>query len=214
MSKLYVYTVRDLNDSKYKGLIPKLFDTYYNLREREAKYKINKDMKLFKLLNYNASQILNYYLNLPNIINFEQEKIRDLNLENIDDNIETDEDKLEFVKFLNYAHIDMNYGIYYSLIYANDDIDFRLKTYMRNKTIIYTTLDKLTKICLKMKNYKKLDIPILYLNNSWKYGKIDNETILLEEDSDEFINKIQNINLRNAELICQIPLNIKDFNVI
>ena len=212
--KIYVYTKRRArNDgiSQFVELIPKLFTDMYM-----ANTSINNLLKRekIKLNNKTLLEILTFYLETPNYID---------NIENV-----TPEDikKIKDMKEALIQHLfrghGMQYGIYFSIKYAKDDIDFisKFKQQPRptpeDRIIMFTTLENLVNHVSTIKDQQKFKLPLLYINSEWAYGKIDKEnTIILEENKQEFIEKIKRTYLNidkydddddDEEIICQIPL--------
>ena len=141
----------------------------------------------------------------------------------------------KFIEHLFRGHDDMEYGLYFSLKYANDDQDFHskleeLKETKDKRIIYYTRLDTLLNHLEKLHKTHNFsnETKLLYLNKNWDYGKINVklQSILLERNPDGTINKDKfttdikdytraftgKQELENEELICQIPLTIDLFN--
>lgn len=134
-----------------------------------------------------------------------------------------------------YRSHNMEYGIYFSIMYAKDDIDFMnkfnrsIKPTSEDRIIFYTTLDKILQEVVKIHLEKNLDLDtfIIYLNNGWAYGEIDKNSIILEKiintpnkllNIDKFTLHIKSIypnndylNNSQPELICQFPLKTEIF---
>ena len=228
--KIYVYTKRRArNDgiSQFVELIPKLFTDMYM-----ANTSINNLLKRekIKLNNKTLLEILTFYLETPNYIdNIENvtpediKKIKDMNIEIFKESQIANSTimKEALIQHLFRGH-GMQYGIYFSIKYAKDDIDFisKFKQQPRptpeDRIIMFTTLENLVNHVSTIKDQQKFKLPLLYINSEWAYGKIDKEnTIILEENKQEFIEKIKRTYLNidkydddddDEEIICQIPL--------
>lgn len=122
----------------------------------------------------------------------------------------------------------MAYGLYFSLLYASDDLDFvskfdRLENPMgvNQRIVYYTELDDLLGHAVQLDQTEHFKSPLLYINRNWTYGWMDDSTVLLKNrrkatlersDADNFkkiiAEKYPDISAdRNAqELVCQFPL--------
>lgn len=106
------------------------------------------------------------------------------------------------------------------MIYAKNDIELKEKLHpvdrptKEDRIIMYTTLEELVDYVIKIKEKKefKLELPLLYVNSGWHYGKIDESSILMGSTKKEFIDEIKKkYNSQSwhsfVEIICQIPLS-------
>lgn len=198
---IYIYTIRDHN--KFPYLIPKLFDSLGSVSIDQVSLR-NKNMLIDDLfLSQNYLQYAQY------IDDKDKSHIIDLNKELLSPLLEKKSSKKHFVKHVFEGHFDMEYGIYFSLIQAENDLDFlskfnRLNHFDKDQKIVYyTPLTKLYDYLYdKIKEYKfSYNTFILYMNYTWQYGKIDIESIT---------NPYEILNLQDfngmEELICQLPL--------
>jgi hypothetical protein len=239
MSKIYIYCIRRSkidNQQKYVDLIPKLSSEIYNSnKEGEAEYDFIKEIK--KKYNYTGDKI-KLFNNLlaeyiPNKIEnpFDQDAIIKLNLNKFREREYSDEDFDEFLIHLFRAHGDMKYGLYFTLGFADDDDDFenkfiKLSGMEDNLSIIfYTKLMNLLHYLFNILTETLYDMPVLYVNEMWSYGKPNSNTITLnpenkysytDDDFDRFIEQIykkyNGIHIdNNTELICVIPLPTEIF---
>ena len=227
--KIYVYTKRRARSDgipQFVALIPKLFSDVYM-----ANTSINDLLKRekIKLNNKTLLEILTFYLETPNYIdNIENvtpediKKIKDMNIEIFKKSLIANSTimKEALIQHLFRGHGDeMQYGIYFSIKYAKDDVDFISKfkqqpsSTREDRIIMFTTLENLVNHVSTIKDQQNFKLPLLYINSGWAYGKINKEnTIILEKNKQEFIEKIKRTYLNieksddDEEIICQIPL--------
>ena len=121
---------------------------------------------------------------------------------------------------------DMKYGLYFTLSYAENDIEFikmfdRLnKTDGNDRIIQYIRLDKFLNYVKELDNINRFNSTILYLNNGWQYGHIMHDTIVIDRNSADneldvelFMTNIksqyppENKSIIGVELICELPLS-------
>jgi hypothetical protein len=148
--KLYVYTKRRARvdgKSQFVELVPKLYGTFYNLYDADSyikqyvekeKQQIEQKYDTFmNIINYNLDKST-YIDKISNITPEEKDKIKELNREKIGELMIDDNNKLlkdAFIEHLHRGHGDsMQYGLYFSMIYAKDDEDFRIKNESNYKT--------------------------------------------------------------------------------
>ena len=203
---IYIYTIRDHN--KFPYLIPKLFDSIGSVSIDQVSLR-DKNMLIDDLfLSQNYLQYSQY------IDDKDKSYIIDLNKELLSSLLETRSSKKHFVKHLFEGHLDMEYGIYFSLIHAENDLDFlskfnRLNHFDKDQKIVYyTPLTNLYDyLYIKNKEYRFSDNTfILYMNYTWQYGKIDTQSIT---NPHEILNLQEFKGLE--ELICQLPLPTEIF---
>lgn len=232
--KLYIYTKRRArinNKSQYVGLIPKLFSDNYNTSNYASKsnlmekYSATSNSDLFlKMLNDPTNELQKAFYISPN----DKQKIIDMNYELF--NQMPNENFENLLTHLYRSH-NMQYGLYFSFLYAYDDIDFMskfnrsIKPLSEDRIILYTTFDNLLQEIQKINNEKNFDsmTEILYVNNGWQYGEITNTSIKLKKNTDNSLDinkfKLDVISalpqhkrvISNPELICQIPLRTELF---
>jgi hypothetical protein len=82
------------------------------------------------------------------------------------------------------------------------------------RIIFYQNLDNLLNLIDIIKLDLGLKSPLIYINNGWKYGKIDSGSLVYnKDDRDGLYRYLEGLEkLSKAELICQIPLYIENFN--
>lgn len=235
MQNIYVYTKRRARvdgKAQYVELIPKLYaelystnidkDYFIDLKKSEMDDETYKSIE--SILEHFLNNEYNYINYIQNASDEEKEIIKELNREIVRESfIDKDEMKDAFIEHLFRGHDDMQYGIYFSLIYAKDDHEFMElmdrvdRTTKEDRIIYYTTLDKLTQHVLEIKKQYNFKLPLLYLNSTWAHGQIEDTTILLENSKEDFIKKINETypdTFNIAELICQIPLSITHFKFL
>lgn len=222
----YICTVRRarLNGkSQYVELIPKLFSDVW-LNENELP-KIISSLDLRQSKNIIFNQLLNNKSNLiyksEYILPDDIDKIIKLNLDNFNNNHFTHKKFLSFIEHLYRAHDNMEYGLYFSIKWAENDLDFlskinRAKLRENQKILYYSKLEKILEYVDKKK--KKLNIisSLCYYNIGWSYGKMDdNSSKYLGNKQDFYQSIIDNIqkgfDLNNYELVIQIPLPVELF---
>jgi hypothetical protein len=240
--KTYVYTIRDakINSvTKYVELIPKLFDDSYRPPSQSVKRNFN-DIDSTVVAQYQKklfTDILNdsnNYINTSSTIcEADREKIIKLNI----DLYYTLEPKKfdRLIEHLYQAHLGMGYGIYFSIGYAMNDVEF-IENFTRlykdnsdQKILLYTPLDNLIKYVMAINDLNNFCSPLLYINQRWEFGSISRNTIVLDKSNPKkfiddiksqypsVVNFTQSIEdsaiplhlLHDPELICQIPLPIE-----
>ena len=233
MSQLYIFTIRDVRidgETKYNGLIPKLFHTlnetgdniesiidYKKIMESHTHKSLFKQMVSYKGRLGNAPNLLHKskYLSerdKKNIVNLNMEFYKD-------DDFPTKQKYMRFLDHLFQAHHGMQYGIYFGTRKANSEKEFLdsiqgTKPTSKNQSIIYyTNVENVLTYVDKVKGKVKYDNTLLYFNKGWQYGK-------KEKDSKDYDNKYDficylrnftNDELEYSETICQIPLPIDMF---
>lgn len=240
MSKLYIFTVRDVKiDGKiqYNGLIPKLFATLHNNPDLtfekhfdksilKEKSKMDIFFSLLKSPNnllwkqYDTERgIVNDYLNLDtkykllylNLLQFQKENMN----------------KREFIRFMKHlleGHSTMQYGIYFGSRKADNPkhflqmIEKELKDHKNQKIIYYQEIDKILDKIDYHQDYHSINEPLLYFNISWQYGVKEEDSYDYNyldnnrKDFKEYVKSFDNETLKYTEIICHIPLNKEDFN--
>jgi hypothetical protein len=174
--KLYIYTKRRArvnNISQYVELIPKLFNDLYgidnkiNIHTLMQKYKTKDNTELFNSLLNDQSNELH---KAKYISDRDKQEIININKELF--NSITESNFLNLITHLYRSH-DTQYGIYFSIMYATNDIDF-ISNFKRSnrptsedRIILYTTLDNFLLEIEKINNQKKFEAStkILYLNS-------------------------------------------------
>ena len=141
----------------------------------------------------------NYINDIENVTDEDIKKIKDMNIEIFTEskigNSNIMKDAL--IQHLFRGHEVMQYGIYFSIKYAKDDIDFisKFKQQSRptpeDRIIMFTTLEKLVNHVSTIKDQQKFKLPLLYVNPFWNYGTIVKKTIIFEENKQEFIENIK-----------------------
>ena len=239
MAHIYIYTVRRAfidYQSQYIDLIPKLFGDYdIDIDEIYRKYNIefsenyDRQLDMFDLLLKMDNNLLKNTTDDNYIDKNDINKIITLNLEQYN-NIYTIKKFNQFIEHLHRGHgEDMKYGLYFGILYADNDLDFYRKININNvrspnKRIIYYTklinlLDYIEEIHREMIFSERTKL--LYLNIGWQYGAIKYNSIILEKtcrniDKEKFINDIKTQYpiekiTGHEELICQLPLPIELF---
>tara|TARA_Y100000768_G_C23872365_1_gene631094 strand:- start:224 stop:973 length:750 start_codon:yes stop_codon:yes gene_type:complete len=235
MSKLYIFTVRDVREdgkTKYNGMIPKLFSTLYD----------NYNLTINDILNYNNVMEHHTHESLfketlsykgakghqPNLLHSSQylsqrdkqniEKLNMLFYKNED--LSTKKKYLEFYEHLFKGHSTMQYGLYFGSRKADNEKDFLdsiqgTKPSEKNQSIIYyTNIETLIDYIDKVKGKTKYDNSLLYFNETWQYGKKEKSSIDYKNNKYDFICHIRsypNKILELSEIICQVPLPIDLF---
>lgn len=242
--KLYVYSVRRAmknGQPQFVELIPKLFAELNIKKEVTPQtiindlYASNDDLKLndskdkrllFGRLLENKKNILH---STTSISAEDLIKIVELNL-SLFNNVKKHMFS-QFIEHLYMAHTGMDYGLYFSIMYANNDLDFierikrsvNLDRMIDKKIVYYCSLNELLSVINDIDQNYHFDAPLIYICDEWQYGKIDGNCIVMNRTNDgqmmldEFaglvaINYPDNESLKNPELICQIPLPNETFN--
>lgn len=175
---------------------------------KQINTELKKEILSFLLRDYDNLLNRSQYLSEPDI-----EKIIDMNLALYETGY-----LLDLIRHLYRGHDDMEYGLYFSIIKAKDDLDF-LKNFKRSfpgninqKIVYYCKLEKLLNHVDSVKKEYALDSNLVYVNPKWSYGyKLDN-SFDYNDDHADFKKNLDNLYRRNdssfgrAELICQIPL--------
>ena len=135
-----------------------------------------------------------------------------------------------FIEHLFFGHgRDMKYGLYFSLIYAENDIELeklfkKLKKTNKNDRIVqYSRFDKFLDYIKDIDITNNFNSEMLYFNSRWDYGFIlDNTIQITRKDTDNtldtelFMKEIKkqyppNNSKIAGELICEIPLDNEIF---
>jgi hypothetical protein len=136
-----------------------------------------------------------------------------------------------FITHLLRAHEDMRYGLYFSFKYAYDDDEFyryALQQYENKYDIVYfTTISNILDYVESIKSHyirifqmegTEFQAPLLYANNGWAYGEIEDDSVVLDGiDMDTFFSRIfrnRFYNIQQGELIYQFPLPLSLFRSI
>lgn len=221
---LYVFTVRRARldkKSKYVGLIPKLYTDNYIDNKVDIKSipcrqkKSNKEQ--FKCLLEEENNLLHKseYIDKNDISN-----IIKLNMELFDKDEWTQPNFNKFLEHLYRGHGNMEYGIYFGTIKATSYLDFleqikRTFVYGDQRIIYYIEISELLNHIDNMKETKSFNTDLLYFNQNWSYGKYDYNSFIYKKDYREdfinHINKYNNKQLKNCEIICHIPLPTEIF---
>jgi len=240
--QLFVYTIKnndDNHDSYFGDIIPKINGDQYDDMQLSNDKIINKvfrqtyyydcDPNILRAKQLNTFQELlnipsNYIKTEPNYIhNADKQKIIDLNTQ-----LFTQMNKDIFKNFIIGLHKGhgktMKYGIYFSLINASDEDNFKeiLLSRLGNITpsakyyIYYTELSKLLEYVLTIKQRESLLSPLIYINTNWNKGNFTDSTVKLDYNTvQQFISQItQRHYTSEAELICQIPIPITQFKIL
>jgi hypothetical protein len=83
----------------------------------------------------------------------------------------------------------MKYGLYFTLGFADSDDDFenkfiKLSDMEDNLSIIfYTELENLLRYLFNILAETLYDMPLLYINEMWNYGKLTSDTITLTPEN-------------------------------
>ena len=130
------------------------------------------------------------------------EKIIKMNLELY--TYKNKDDFIFFIKHLLCGDPNMKYGIYFAIIEAIDDDDFKNKIakidYDIDETIIYyTPLKNLLEHVNKIKKEHKFNSNLIYLNDGWNFG-IKNYQIIDKNNNIKISTTIDMTNLENDEL--------------
>ena len=228
--KLYMYTLRrkqkKINETGndhpdgtlypfYTGLIPKLFNYRSDTVDKSTEH-IGSKKYMDLLFDANSS----FIKDMSEINHFND--IVQLNLKVADKSldIKLDEDVSEqFYDHLLRSHADMAYGLYFTLIKANDDEDFKRKMKYED----FDPLDKEHKICWYIQLEEFLNIADgadmyyknIYYNTKWDYGKFtEGSKNYNTKNKEKFItslSKQDNDTLYNYELICRFPIDLDVF---
>ena len=230
----YIYTRRRARLSKidkYVGLLPKLYSDIFANESIKSMCKVTnvdriglfkRDSTSLSIFKNMLSDRDNFLYRSHHIIPDDIPKIIEMNIEMFKEN-EINYTYNKFIKFIEHlyrGHDKMDYGLYFSIIMANDSKDFLEKIRIDDikssdqRIIFYQDLDNL----LNLIDITKLDFglksPLIYINNGWKYGKIDSGSLVYnKDDRDGLYLYLEGLEkLSKAELICQIPLYIENFN--
>lgn len=251
--KLYhneeIYKLRkDHTNRKGNALLRRVLE---DIRDKFSQHEHYKDLpynKLnvykFLLYNYHQYQTTLEEFNLK-IVKFDYiqahnphyiiECIEDLIIRESFNNSSNDSDINNFITYLLRAHEKMQYGLYLSFRYADDDEDFidKIKRandyedffqgeensyliYFQKFHIIVEHVKSIKENIIDSANIQNDDILIdflsnlmdmLYANDGWDYGNYSDTTIRFLLDTNQFIEDIKNyLDTNNGELISQIPL--------
>jgi len=239
--KLYVYTRRIARiDGKYQNidLIPKIFfskeikelkelldDIKTKFIQKYPDIKLNpSNIYYFLLFDYQSDKLkklkTDYLLqeDLYKIYHMVDKILKD-QYHNYYDNCDNYIDL--FIEHLLRGHEDMQFGLYFSLKFAKSLEDFEkynLGENEDNNDIVY--YHELIPFIQTVNYYKQIynfKSHILYVNQGWQYGNIDDISVIFDGDVEKFISTLyenifsQTLDITGAELICQIPLNFNFF---
>jgi hypothetical protein len=237
----FVYTIKNNQDSHepyFGDIIPKIngdqyddpiSDTTIINKVFRQTYYYDCDPSILDQKQLNTFQELlnsptNYIKNEHNYIHEnDKQKIIDLNKQLFRP---MNKDKFKnFIIQLHKGHSKaMKYGIYFSLINASDEDNFKeiLLSRLGNIRptakyyIYYIELPKLLEYVLTIKQRESLLSSLIYININWNKGNFSNTTVKLDNNTvEQFISQITPRHYTSeAELICQIPIPITQFKII
>lgn len=131
-------------------------------------------------------------------------------------------DELEIDNFITYllrAHRTMEYGLYFSFKFANNDDDLFSQIIIgkppKRYLIYFTEFTNIAQfVHLRKKSLmsdETFSMNVLYANRKWQYGRLLEDSIIFNElDLDNFVSrilhKLTDPEFKDAELICQLPL--------
>jgi hypothetical protein len=228
MSQLYIFTIRDVREdgeTKYNGLIPKLFDNLSdytknieNIINYDKIMKSHTHKSMFKLMiEYKGKHGYT-----PNLL-YESKYLSDRDKSNVaklnmefykDEDFPSKKKYMNFMEHLFKAHQTMEYGIYFGLRKADNEKEFLdsiqgTKPTSKNQAIIYyTNIENVLAYVDKVKGKVKYDNSLLYFNKAWQYGEKDE----LSKEYDNkynficYLRRYENDDLELSETICQLPL--------
>jgi hypothetical protein len=238
---IFVYTLKnndDNHESYFGDIIPKINGEAYDIditdesiinKVYRQTYYYDCDSEILEEKQLNTFQEL---LNIPsNYINTEDNYIHNADKQkiiNFNRQLFTEMNKITFKQFIIGLHKGhgrtMKYGIYFSLINALNEENFKeiLLTRLRNISprakyyVYYIELSKLLEYVINIKQLELLLSPLIYINTQWNKGIYMDTTIKLNDfTSDEFISQITPpFYSSDAELICQIPVPITHFKIL
>ena len=225
------------NRSKQINTQSEIYKKYLRLLE-SANGITNKEEKisLFKNLLKNDLNTLNDTVNRGYIHTDDMQKIIKINLEMISKFLE-DRPSIDHTKKL-ISHLyeghkrfyhgkfreDMKYGNYFGLMWAKNDQHLKEliaettrsegKLSNSNQLLVYfTPLEKFLEYINTIHKTYDFKSPLLYVNDSWSYGVIDEDTIILNRfddgtlDINDFLCFVKSKDINTQfELVCQIPL--------
>lgn len=214
---LYLFTVRRSKIDgirKYVGMIPKLFSDLY----------MKEDYIEPKLLKNDYKYIFESWLKHPHNLIYRSVYLKDTNdrkiiinknlelfdLEHFDENTFR-----EFLIHLRRGHSNMEYGIYFGLLKAENKEDFLkyvIPGFDERTIIYYTEINNfLNYIDAEIEKYS-FSTPILYFNREWGYGKKTEESMdYIPESREKFLEYLEhfkNEHLKDSEVICHLPFDI------
>ena len=130
--------------------------------------------------------------------------------------------KQRLVTHLLQGHADMEYGLYFSMIRADNKLDFMSKFRRLHriqddmKIIYYTTLKRVCGFIMMLYEQSPLEpsTEMIYMNRGWQYGKLDESSIQLEREPvapftpmmERFRSEFDFRFTGEEELICQYTL--------
>jgi uncharacterized protein YlaN (UPF0358 family) len=154
------------------------------------------------------------------------EKIKHLNEAYLDEftDLESDQDKYNYVTHLFRGHSEMEYGLYFGLLKAENDKDFLTnieRSYPRDinqRIIYYTDIENLLDYTDDVNIEYDFKTNLIYFNTGWQYGKKDGDSMdyngANRDDFIGYLNSFINRDLKISELICNIPLPITLFGFV
>jgi hypothetical protein len=130
--------------------------------------------------------------------------------------------KQRLVTHLLQGHADMEYGLYFSMIEAENKIDFMSKFRRLHrmqddmKMIYYTSLKRVCRFIMMLyqQSPREPSTEMIYMNRGWQYGKLDESSIQLEREPEapftpmmaRFMSEFDFRFTGAEELICQYCL--------
>ena len=231
---VFIYSKRRARLSKepqYVELIPKLYNDLYN--NDNLSIEDIFDIKLFK--EYTYYEIFERFLrDQTNLLHKSEyidkndiEHIIHINLELFKTIKFNEKSFVKFVEYLHRGHADMEYGLYFSSMVADNYLDFleKIKTTQNRlllpdndqRILYYINLTDLLKHINKIKREYDFKSPLCYFNKNWNYGKMNNNSFEyknINSFTKQIVEKNRNIYLTASELICQIPLPNELFKFI
>jgi len=230
---IYIYTVRDIRidgTNRFAYMIPKLYDYILGDYPNES-----VSLLIERLSDYTNDELLDWLFG-PNCSIFQSEyiipedilfliQINRTMISQLLNSHPSRSFRKTMITHLFQSHGNMEYGMYFSLIHANDDVDFiskfqRIRRVQSDqKTIYFTTLRKLCnhiRMIDSIHTFSPLTL-LLYMNRTWQYGKLEEDSIYLTKsnglDIDAFISQLESIPFTGKEeLICKLPLPIELFS--
>jgi len=227
----YIFLVRRARinkKSQYVGLIPKLFSNLYNNNTLLVKNIFNRETLKHRDYYDIFTDILLDESNLLNRSKYisESDKLKIIRINRELFLLEKWNRKkfINFIEHLYRGHSDMEYGLYFGILKADNYLDFLSKIKKSNiknidqRIIYYSEINNfLNKIDIYQEKFKN---NLLYFNKSWKYGikEYENGSMnYISTNRYHFLSHINSFNneiLMNSELICNIPLSVENFKFI